>query len=116
MSRCEVPRLGISILGSWVEVSGLQNPHSFLSANLFLTRDSGVRDMSHKALLTVPDALYTAINTSYGDDGDKDDNEDYAGPRINIEEAGRTETDMAPSLTDLIAWCQGHTINIQITP
>lgn len=78
-----------------------------------MTRDSGVRDVSHKALLTVPDTLYTAINTSYGDDGD---NEDYAGPRINVEEAGRMETDVAPSLTDLIAWCQGHIINIQITP
>lgn len=34
--------------------------------------------MSQKALLTVPDTLYTAINTSYGDDGDKDGHEDYA--------------------------------------
>lgn len=79
--------------------------------NLFLTPDPGVRNISQKALLTVPDTLYTPINTSYGDGGSKGDNDDYAVPRINVEEAKSNKTDMALSLMDLIAWCKGHIIN-----
>lgn len=79
MTWCKIPRLEISILGSWIQVFELQNPYSFLLANLLLTLDSRVGNNSHKALLTVPDTLYMSINTSYGDDDDKGNDNDYFG-------------------------------------
>lgn len=39
-----------------------------------------VRNNLHKALLTLPDTLYMAININYGNDKDKGDNDDYVNP------------------------------------
>lgn len=69
-----------------------QNPYSLLLANLVLTLDSGIGNNSRKALLTVPDTLYVATNISHGDDEDKGDNDDYAGPCINVGEEERNKT------------------------
>ena len=75
---------------------------------MLLTLDSGVGRNSHKALLTVPDTLYMAINISCGHDGDKGDNDCYAGPCMNIGEAERNMTDVDLGLMVPAAWCEGR--------
>lgn len=75
------------------------------------TLDSGVGNNSRKALLTAPDTLFTAINISCGDDEDKGDDDDYAGPGTHVGGAERNKTDMVLGPVDLTAWWKRHVMN-----
>lgn len=101
-------------MGSWIQGFGIQNPCSFLLANLLLIFGSRVENNIHKALLMVPDALYMVINISYGGDDDQGDDGNYIGPCVTVREAERNKKDMVPGLMDLTAWCGRRTIITQL--
>lgn len=91
---------------------GPRSPYSFFSANLLLTLDTRVVNNSHEALLTGSDTPYVAVTTSYGEGDDKGDEDDYAGPCINVGEAERNKTDVVWGLSDLTACFTVHAIHM----